>query len=366
MSVLLSIFPSANRGDSIAYWSAVQAVLHGSNPYDPFTLLPIQQQVFPSFDEAQYFLNPPWAIPLLIPIFAGSFGLSSWILTIVNVLGFVFALDWCRRRWGPLSTSFSTVIGLYVPFSACQYNGQLSILLLVGLVLVLDELGSKQPSVTKTALGLFLCSLKPQTLYLLLFLIPFQILRRSGWGRLLRIAAWSIPACALMMCRSDWVLAWLRTFEYAQQWRTSTTTTYARDVLFTYLPDHFHLFWLYQLFWIGVVSAMRTYRLLEGDRVLLLILLSALTAPYAWIYDFCVLLPVYYLCLRQIWHWCKHQPTKGKWCFYLSLVALAHVMIPFYTFAGESFEVHILYSVGMALLYCLLLALERLNQQPLR
>jgi hypothetical protein len=90
--------------DSIAYWSAVQAFIRGENPYDLNTLITIQRSGVPNLESPQLFLNPPWAIPLLLPLFRWNFATSALLLLASNISITFFTL----RKLSELAASLAT------------------------------------------------------------------------------------------------------------------------------------------------------------------------------------------------------------------------------------------------------------------
>jgi hypothetical protein len=348
LSAILYVLPSGNGGDVVAFWGGIQALLSGLNPYDPAAVLPFQRQAVPSMASAQRFLNPPWSIPILLPLFAGPYHFSRALLCIVNVSAFAFTLGWCSRRWGTLPRYYNIVLAVSLPFLCCQLTGQLSVFPMVGLLLLLDEIYGSQRSTLKTALGFYLCSIKPQALYLVLALLPLLMIKRNGLAKLIRVGAFALPFLAFLAWREDLLLGWFRSFDYSTRWRTSTTTTYVRDLLMTFAPTYSHLYWLFQVFWLSVVLVVGVSRVFSGPAVFPLVLVSTLTAPYAWIYDFCALTPIYYLSLKRL-----SSKAASPSRYYASIFLVALLAAPIYGYLSKSFEIFIVHSVGVTLLYLL-------------
>ena len=350
LTLALWLSQGKTGGDTIAFWGGVQLFLGGSNPYDPVLLLPIQQSAVNSITTPQYFFNPPWSLALLVPLFAPPFETSRFILSVSNVVGFLYAIAWCQKRWGAIPSRWSILLPLYTPFIACQLIGQLSIAPLIGLLLVIDDTKVKQHP-AKLALGLYLCSIKPQGLYLVILAAIFFIFKRDGIIRLLRVALYASPLLVLMLYRADLLDSWIQTFSYSSRWRTSSTTTYLRDLLLAYAPHYANLFWLYQVTVIVAVFAVGVGTFFKNDNFLLLLLLSVLTAPYAWLYDFCVLLPVFYFSLlnfvKQPWQ----RGPRGLLATVTALTLLFFIVVPLYGSLSRSFEIYIIYSLLIAAFY---------------
>ncbi len=69
---LISLYQQVPN-DFLAFWSAFQVFAEGGDPYDLALLEEVQKQVHPAFEGAQFFLSPPWLLVLFAPIFSLDF-----------------------------------------------------------------------------------------------------------------------------------------------------------------------------------------------------------------------------------------------------------------------------------------------------
>src|SRR5213596_3321744 len=60
-------FAALPMHDFIEYWAAGRLLLQGSNPYDPDLVHELERQAGRS-DEGILMWNPPWALPLVLPL----------------------------------------------------------------------------------------------------------------------------------------------------------------------------------------------------------------------------------------------------------------------------------------------------------
>src|SRR5688572_25535291 len=54
--------------DFVEYWAAAKLTLDGQNPYAAELLLPLQQAAGRDTSEAIMMWNPPWALPVVLPL----------------------------------------------------------------------------------------------------------------------------------------------------------------------------------------------------------------------------------------------------------------------------------------------------------
>jgi hypothetical protein len=208
--------------DSIAYWGGVHAFLDGKNPYDPDTLLRIQRTASPNREVAQFFLNPPWTIPLLIPIFCWDFATSSLALLSINIFLTFFAMWRLGNLFTPLPPLYLVFVCGFLPVVACWRFGQLSCFLLVGILLSLEWVVQNYRPWWKIAVAFILLSIKPQTPYLLVVTLLVAVFRHCSKADLLKIALVALLPLSFLVSQSNLVGWWLSSFDKVLNWRTST------------------------------------------------------------------------------------------------------------------------------------------------
>jgi hypothetical protein len=127
----------AGRGnDFVEYWSASRLLLQGGNPYDPQQMMTVQRQLGLARNEPLLMLNPPWSLPLILPLGATTYRASQSAWLAVNFLGLVLAIQLCRNFYGrSMAPGVAWILGLtFMPALTCVAIGQISVLVLLGVV----------------------------------------------------------------------------------------------------------------------------------------------------------------------------------------------------------------------------------------
>jgi Glycosyltransferase family 87 len=122
--------------DFVEYWAASRLMLDGSNPYDLTQMLAIERSLGFAGKDALPMLNPPWALPLVLPLALLPYPASQAVWLTLNFLLLLASVELCRRvywRWElrPLAWMLGFT---FVPALTCMAIGQITILVLLGLV----------------------------------------------------------------------------------------------------------------------------------------------------------------------------------------------------------------------------------------
>lgn len=282
--------------DFIAFWGAARAFIHGDNPYDTAQLLLHQKSAYPSMQGVQMFLNPPWMLPLFAPIAVFPFTVARYLWIALGV-GFVVVSAFQLRRWYK-AFSFSSLyitalIFTFLPFHISWSVGQLSPLSLfcvTGTIIAYE----KKQEVRAGVLTLPLL-IKPH----LVFIPLFALFLHAFCNRRFRFIVTSM-ACALGLMFSVWLInpALFKSFLASEQspylLQTSTLGTLIR--LWFNNHDGSAPLWPLAavpltglgvfLTWWSRLSDPIDWRT-AGPK---LITLSLLFAPYAFPYDYTLLL----------------------------------------------------------------------------
>jgi hypothetical protein len=153
----------------------------------------------------------------------------------------------------------------------------------VGSVLALEWITKAYRPWWKVAVALALWSIKPQTPYLLILVTLAAILRYTPKRELAKIGLLAAVPLSFLVYRDDLLVGWISTFEHASKWATSSLPSLASAALSSVnrpgliaLPA-------------GIIAA--TVLVLERGAIipyqfLYYLMISSLTAPYAWIFDF--------------------------------------------------------------------------------
>jgi hypothetical protein len=169
--MMLAMLPAAGHlassCDFVAYWATGGQLAHHANPYDPVAMARIEHAAGFTGAGAYYMRNPPWALPLALPLgwLPIRDAVLPWSLLMLAVLVVSVSLVWKlagTEGRGPLA-----ILGYaFPPALLCVVLGQTSLFALLGLVLFL-RLHRTKPF--RAGAALWLCALKPH-----LFL-PFGI-----------------------------------------------------------------------------------------------------------------------------------------------------------------------------------------------
>ena len=278
--------------DYIVYWATAQQLAHHANPYDVTEITRLERgEGLPPSYKIGLMRNPPLAFPLVYPLeFLGA--RTGWMLWYTLLLLCIALSVWLIWFVNGKPRGNRYLLGLaFAPALVSAISGQTSLLMLPGLVLFL-RLHRTRPFLAGVSLGIF--ALKPHLFVpFALVLVAWVVLTKSY--RILAGAAAAVAAaCALSFSLDP--LAWS---QYAQMVRTSKMVEqtipcvsyllrdwlYPRSTAMLFLPAVLGSLWALTYFW---QRRQHWDWLRDGG---LLMLVSILTAPYAWIYDQGMVLP---------------------------------------------------------------------------
>jgi hypothetical protein len=292
LSVLLLTGNNPHGRDVVSFWAAGRQILAHANPYDSASILQIERSAGFS-DQSQVLLmrNPPSALCLVVPL--GLFGLRTaallWSLLLLAAMALSVHMLWAmlgrpRNKLHYLGYSFA-------PALLCILGGQTALFALLGLTLFL-RFHRERPFVA--GLSLWLCALKPHLfLPFAVVLLLWIVLTRSY--RILVGAVMAIAASSL----AAWLLDPAVWSQYAQMMRSSGIerefipclsvalrfAIHPRTMALQYIPALAACLWAIYFYW---KRRTRWDWMQDGA---LLMLVSILASPYAWITDQALLVP---------------------------------------------------------------------------
>jgi hypothetical protein len=191
----------AGSRDFVVYWATAQQLIHHANPYDPAAMGQIERAAgLYSGYGILYMRNPPWALPLALPL--GLLGLrdsgrSSMVALGIVACLVVSVLMLCARCNGRPPNQMHWLGLSFGPALVCAMMGQTTLFSLLGYVLFL-YLHRSRPFLAGASL--WLCALKPH-----LFL-PFGVVLLV-WIVLSR--SYRILAGAVVTMATSCALAWI-------------------------------------------------------------------------------------------------------------------------------------------------------------
>ncbi len=277
--------------DYIQYWAAGQQVAHGANPYDIAAILRVEQAAGLDGNSPKVTLSPPPILLLAFPLgFVGAkTGIILWMLVVLCALLASILLIW--RLNGSPPSGYHWLGMAYPPAIACLMTGQISAFLLLGVVLFFYWHESK-PWLAGAVL--VPCVLKPHLFLAVALVLLMWVVSRRAYRILAGFATALIACCALTTCldRHAWS-------EYARLSHANSVIHLRLPTLssnFRFLVDA-NAVWLQflpaALSCVWAVWYFRTRRARWNwlDHGLLVMLVAAVCAPYAFFFDETVLLP---------------------------------------------------------------------------
>jgi hypothetical protein len=294
-TLFLCVMPLANFAggrDFVVYWATGQQLVHHASPYDPEAMARIELAAgFPSQAGVLYMRNPPWDLPIALPLgFIGvQAGALLWSLVLLGCLLASVRILW--RMHGRPSGCLHWLGVSFAPALLCLLMGQTSLFALLGYVLFLD-LHRRRPFLA--GVSLWLCALKPQLFLPFGVVLLAWILFSRTYKLLAGLAVALAASCAAAFCIDP--AAWR---DYARMMRMagienahipclsvalrfwlSPQTTWL-----TYLPAALACVWALGCFW----PRRHTWDWMKDGSLLMLVAL--VTAPYSWVYDDCLAIP---------------------------------------------------------------------------
>lgn len=290
LAYLLSHSSGVNP-DFISYWAAGKQLIHHGNPYDGPAILALQRGAGRTEPAPFFMRNPPIAFFITIPIALvnARVGVVLWSLAIIAALMLSIRLIW--KLNGHPKNSLHLVGYVFPPVLACLLAGQIGIFILLGVVLFLS-LRERRPFMA--GVSLLLCALKPQ------LFIPFGAVVLV-WALLNR--TYRILVGAAVALAGSLVLGY---FLDPRGWSDYAQMIHTSQLQAEFIPTISLLFRLAvhpQWIWLQIVPALIgirwALRYFWSDRTawdwmdqgMLVLLVSIMVAPYAWVTDEAVLLP---------------------------------------------------------------------------
>lgn len=324
MDLALS-FGGFGTNDFIEYWTAFQLFTAQSNPYDPAALLKLQQAIGWSDATPLMMWNPPWLLLVMAPVLVFGFpqaaviwlminlGLLGWLVYMTVDVLFSGGITLRRMLYGVVAAA------TFFPMWTSLKVGQLGVFLSWAFCGAIWAIERKRPVMAGICLSLW--SLK---VHLFLPVAVYLVFRSMKDPFLWRCFAYSALFLSIFIIATELyhpaaITEWLGAFEGAkkfnqlphiqgssvqvvlvEQWIAASLTGAVRMFL---AEDGLTPAWpmwvvpLIGVFIVGV-AAIRTPKdstYLQG--LCLASLVAVAFAPFGWVFDFSILLPVYILTL---------------------------------------------------------------------
>lgn len=332
--------PTMGKIDFRAYWSAAYLLARGENFADPAQLFRVEKEQTAWWeDHPMMTWNPPWLLAVLLPYTLVPFDRAAWLWMLTNIaLVFASAVllwqlkatppsPWQGEGRGGLSRYLIWIAPLvafaYSPTLIALIAGQVNVLVLCGLALFLFFDSQKRDELTGAALALTL--VKPQLVYVTAPILLLDLVRQRRWRALLGLAVALLSLSA--------VVFFLRPtfpFEYAVTVAGGRLFDYDTPTLGGALGAAINWQWgrLIALVVLPLAILIWSRRARWEARTLVdvTLLISVITAPFAWSYDFVVLL----VPLLRIVGWMVAQRFAPLETCALALVLVSADALSFY------------------------------------
>jgi hypothetical protein len=281
---------SAANKDFVTYWAAAKQLTHHANPYDGTAILQWERAAGCKETKPYFMRNPPTAFFVALP-----FGLMSerkaaldWSLLLVLSTMASIRMLW-KIEGRPLG-SLHLVGYMFPPVLTCLTLGQVGILLLLGFTTFLYWHEAKP---FFAGLSLMLCALKPHLAIPATAILLLWCIGRRKYAVLGGLAT-GLAACLVLAWIVDPV-AWPQYMQMMRTERLMDEPLPTLSLLFRAGVD-VHAVWLQFVpaavatVWMILVY-VRTPAWSWGKEGLLLITVSAMAAPYAFVTDEAIVLP---------------------------------------------------------------------------
>lgn len=282
----------AGARDFVVYWATGQQLIHGANPYDRQAITAMEHAAgLPQAYPAGFMRNPPWALPLTLPLGPIGIRIGSliWSPLLLGCLALSVRLLWIV--YGRPGNPLHWLALSFAPALSCLIAGQTALFALLGLALFLS-LHRTRPFLAGTAL--WLCMLKPHLFLPFGLVLAIWIVTSRSYKVLAGAATALAASCALVW----WVdpLAWS---QYAQMMRESGIQkefipclaivlrlwTSPQAMWIQYVPATVACVWAVAYFW----PRRHTWDWTTHGGVLTMV--SIFMAPYCWLFDQVMAIP---------------------------------------------------------------------------
>ena len=280
--------------DSIAYWTAGRLLLAHQNPYDTRAVLALETKSGYSKDKPLVLRTPPWSLFTVLPL--GLLGpAAAWVLwTAMSLSSLLIAMRICWTLYkveGVRHNLFSLVGYTFAPVPACLVAGQMGLVLVLGLMLFLWW---ERDHPFWAGAALILPFAKPHLLSLFWLAVLFWMVARKKRAVAFGFAAGLVIATGLALAFDPDV------FRHYREMVSEAAISYE---FIPAVSGVLRLLFFRRFFWVQFIPMF--VGLLWGSSFLwrhrknwdwrqhapILLVVSVLTTPYAWLTDEVVLLP---------------------------------------------------------------------------
>jgi len=335
--------------DSLTHWGAVQLFLQGHDPYDFDALRALLSERMKNVPLSQRIGGHPWTLTFMLPFYAWPFPLAKFLLAFTNLSVYHLCIVRLGKMWNPLPRFTPLLMWLYIPFLVAMYFGQFSVFLALGTVLLLEWIQSENRPWWKWTAAMALLALKPQGFLVAAPLLGLEFLRTTSPTDRVR----TIGVFALLAVISSPLLVffpeWIASNHFSHDLRTATLSTYVREAAGFFGYDSPLWLWALPALASGALLA-RGVMITNAPTLLVVLLLSQLTAPYIWVYDACALMPLFYALIGAI-----ATMKEPRWRWHLGGIFASVAIFPIYLSIDSDFSFMVMHNVSMGIATALVL-----------
>jgi hypothetical protein len=275
--------------DFVEYWAAGRLNITGGNPYDPVQLHPLELQTGLIEGDPVLWWSPPWVLSIMLPFSSPHYAINRTLWMLLNIIIIFICLTQLWHLYGGKHQYrwMAWILGFtFIPILDGLKKGQTSALLLLGVVGFLYFI--KPRKYVLAGIFISLLTVKPQILYLFLLAVILWSIDQKEW----RVIG-GVFLSLLVMTTLTWIIN-PRVFEqfiYALIHNPPAdlaTPTIGGLLRFIFGIEFFWLQFLAPLLGVAWLLIYWIWKRRDWDwlqQAPLLILVSTLTAAYAWSWD---------------------------------------------------------------------------------
>ncbi len=299
--LFIDLYPNFLVLDFIEYWSAYNLTLNSINPYNGILMRDFQL-IYTESSAPQMMWNPPWIFLIISPMLNFDLLISAKIWLFISLFLFIISsVIYYQILTDDKKILLPILLGLSLsfPIVRCLSIGQLAGFLTFGSSLIFWGLEKNKNWIL--AFGLLLATLKPHLFYLVFVLILLVKYRRSDLFSLvpsILVFLFALSLCELIY--PNMIYYWYDAMRGNQVGNTKTSQwmggTLVGYLIFLLGPIFSSTILSLKIFipLITILGVLFYYRnkVIPDWRVLYpsILLLSVMTSPFGWSFDFSVLI----------------------------------------------------------------------------
>lgn len=321
--------------DFVQHSAAFDVATEGGNPYDFESLREAEESLHSRYEqEPQRFWYPPYVLVVLAPVVALPFELATAAWFVLTFAGAVVLVLLSWRLFNPQSWQVPPVVVgfglLFVPLIECLSLGQLGVLVALLVIGGMLALRAGADGVAGTLLALTM--IRPQTVLLPLLVLGVHVVATGRW-RVVRaglLTAGGIVLTSVIAFPNVWA-AWDPIGGSPTHFRTPTIASWLRGWIHTGSGEA-PTWPLLAVPAVGLLLtipwALRHRESVEWTQMPLVLGFSLLVAPYAWVYDAMLLLPIHVLAISTLLRRRSHTWAFGAFAVLLQVAVLLLGTLP--------------------------------------